>query len=377
MFKDAELDLTYPMKLPSSTIESEWLIEFPKIKYKRVCVLSGANASGKTALGKALCMINNYIDGRSVDQEGGEFNILNLPKLMYTKKSPALFYVEFLTPESGEMHQLVAQFDGEGLLEETYRVLRLRKSYSYSEASARLRETTAISHYKRKYHSYGISKPGFSSVAHSTGKLNILPAWNYQFSVAGSFERSEHQLHTKNTKIIKKFLCAFDSSISSVVAIDDDSYKIKFLNGESILYKNGQLLNRNRLSRGTLEAIEVAMFYVDILSWGKLEKNGVGKTYYLDEKLAYSHTEAEQAILNLLIETLPQNSQLFYTTHNYDILDMSLPAHSYTFLKKDTFSQITQPEKLGYNQNDRSLLGYVKNDVFGTLPNLDAINDLL
>ena len=78
-----------------------------------------------------------------------------------------------------------------------------------------------------------------------------------------------------------------------------------------------------------------------------------------------------------MIESLPRNSQLFYTTHNYDILEMNLPSHSYTFLKKDGYSEFIHPEKLGYNKNDRGLLSYVKNDVFGTRPNLDSIYNLL
>ena len=79
-----------------------------------------------------------------------------------------------------------------------------------------------------------------------------------------------------------------------------------------------------------------------------------------------------------------QDTDLFTLDHfnkwydlNYDILEMNLPSHSYTFLKKDGYSEFIHPEKLGYNKNDRGLLSYVKNDVFGTRPNLDSIYNLL
>jgi hypothetical protein len=93
--------------------------------------------------------------------------------------------------------------------------------------------------------------------------------------------------------------------------------------------------------------------------------------------MAYSHSEIEISILNLIIEKLKPNSQFFYTTHNYDILEMNLPNHSYTFMKKNKFIKVLHPGKLGYTKNDRGLLGYVKNDVFGTLPDTSKIEDFL
>lgn len=92
MFQDARLDLTYPRKLPSSTVENEWLEGFPKINFKRVLILSGANASGKTVFGKALCMINNYISGRNINQES---SWLDIKKMMFDKELPTTFEVEF------------------------------------------------------------------------------------------------------------------------------------------------------------------------------------------------------------------------------------------------------------------------------------------
>jgi hypothetical protein len=34
MFKDTEIDFTYPKKIKNSTIEGEYLAEFPNINYK-------------------------------------------------------------------------------------------------------------------------------------------------------------------------------------------------------------------------------------------------------------------------------------------------------------------------------------------------------
>jgi hypothetical protein len=46
-------------------------------------------------------------------------------------------------------------------------------------------------------------------------------------------------------------------------------------------------------------------------------------------------------------------------------------------MKKNKFIKVLHPEKLGYTKNDRGLLGYVKNDVFGTLPDTSKIEDFL
>ncbi|MDK7178494.1 hypothetical protein QP445_13820, partial [Micrococcus luteus] len=81
--------------------------------------------------------------------------------------------------------------------------------------------------------------------------------------------------------------------------------------------------------------------------------------------------------LSLLIAHLPRHAQLFYTTHNYDVLDMNLPVHSYVFMSKDEEgTSIVQPEQI-INKNDRSLLNYVKNNVFNTLPDMSKMELLL
>jgi AAA15 family ATPase/GTPase len=119
-----------------------------------------------------------------------------------------------------------------------------------------------------------------------------------------------------------------------------------------------------------LESVEVVNF-INFL----IKKDNA--TLFLDEKMAHSHSELEISMLNLMVEKLKGDSQLFYTSHNYDVLEMNLPSHSYVFMKKDEFVEVMHPEKLGYTKNDRSLFGFVKNDVFGTLPDTTKIEELL
>ena len=53
-FDNTELDLTIKREVKYSTIEHEFLEQSPSFRYKRVCILSGANASGKTSLGNIM-----------------------------------------------------------------------------------------------------------------------------------------------------------------------------------------------------------------------------------------------------------------------------------------------------------------------------------
>ncbi|MDC4350455.1 hypothetical protein NQ627_17385, partial [Acinetobacter baumannii] len=68
----------------------------------------------------------------------------------------------------------------------------------------------------------------------------------------------------------------------------------------------------------------------------------------------------------------------FYTTHNYDILDMNLPIHSYLFIKRDSnHNSIFIKAEDNFNKNDRSIINYVKNDVLCTLPDTYLIDELM
>ena len=84
-----------------------------------------------------------------------------------------------------------------------------------------------------------------------------------------------------------------------------------------------------------------------------------------------------------MIEGLRANDQLFFTSHNTDILDMNLPKHSFTFLHKDMndaecpISCISASQVL--KRNTDSLKNAVENDMFACAPSVDliyAIGDL-
>lgn len=65
-FRNFHLNLTYPKKIVGSCIEDEHLAERPNFRYKKVNIIMGANASGKTTLGHALMYIFNFLSKKAM-----------------------------------------------------------------------------------------------------------------------------------------------------------------------------------------------------------------------------------------------------------------------------------------------------------------------
>ena len=127
------------------------------------------------------------------------------------------------------------------------------------------------------------------------------------------------------------------------------------------------------LSSGTAEGIDVAVFLAAMLSKEKM-------FYYCDEHFSYIHSEIEKAIFGLMMERIQDNEQLIFTTHNMEMLDLNLPKHSYTFLKKEVMEDKCRVSAISASsllkKNTDSVRGAVDNDMFGTLPDLSMLTAL-
>lgn len=382
-FYDTSLDLTLKRKIINSTIPFEYLEECPKFRFKRVCILSGANASGKTSLGRVLHYIQQFI----------LYPNINLLNKVNDKEKKGIIRVEFVLPYTNSLHYLEIiqrkEHDSYPLI--TYAKIFIAKTDSASSARKKL-----MSYIEKKEHSkikgYFYTNKNNPETPYSFSDIRevISKNLNYYYMFSDNYETNKSDVLIEenghlSADILKTILTTFDPSISTVNEIRNEDglegYSIRFKNKDSVLInRTGDITNKERLSKGTFDAIQVTNFVSFIIEMTKLQKD-MGEyscgTYFLDEKMAYSHSELEQTIVNLIIQRMGRYSQFIYTTHNYDILDMNLPIHTFAFLKKEgDKAQFIQPE-YQFKKNDRSLLNYVQNNVFNIIPDTSLLDELL
>ena len=60
-FKNFRMNMAYPKKIVNSYIQDEYLDGYPNFRYKKVNILMGANATGKTSFGQMLMRVFNFI----------------------------------------------------------------------------------------------------------------------------------------------------------------------------------------------------------------------------------------------------------------------------------------------------------------------------
>lgn len=169
-----------------------------------------------------------------------------------------------------------------------------------------------------------------------------------------------------NLKILENMLMALDSSITDVVKSSDisDGYVIRSKNGDMFI-QAGNVVSKNILSSGTKAGLDIAYLVTSMFQ-------GIYDFFYCDEQFSFIHSDIEKTILSLIISLLKPNVQLFFTTHNLDVLEMNLPIHSFTFLKKKDNIEVVHPEKK-LKDTHFSLKEAVQNDVFNISPDIEKI----
>ncbi len=151
--------------------------------------------------------------------------------------------------------------------------------------------------------------------------------FQYPVDADGEYRLRDVKNPALYSAIMEKVLKSLDPAIDKVEPLTevDNSFVIRMEN-RSFILQDGELTNKAFLSSGTKAGIAVA----DILYSTKQEGRGL---YYCDEKFSYINSDTEKAAVSVMIDALGENEQLFFTTHNSDILDLPLPKHSFLFLK--------------------------------------------
>lgn len=351
-FKNFHINFTYPKKIVGSSIENEHLADRPNFRYKKVNIIMGANASGKTTFGHMLMNIFNFIEKKNYDL---------LSEAICDTARNASFCLDMVV-KSNTLYRIKCMIDPctkEKYLPEQFHV-EIRKEYirandSYESCTKRL-EAAA-----------------YTPADNYIDELEKIETLDWMFEYPEDTRRIL-QLPNKDKKfrfVLENILKALDPSILSVKISNDvkNAYVIH-LKDRAVILQHGERFTTDVLSSGTKAGVEVAR----IISGLMQEQYSF---YYCDEKFSYIHSDIEKAVLSLMIQYLRPNDQLFFTTHNTEVLDMDLPKHAFTFLRKDKedpdcpITSIDASSLL--KRNTDSLKNAVDNDLFSCSPAVDLI----
>ena len=355
VFNDFSLNLSYSKKPVNSVIADEYLAGRPNFRYKKLIVLMGANATGKTALGNALRSIFNFISRR-------EYAVIS--DLIENPRKVASFSID-LAFSDYQLFRINATFNPRNSSQEEYKSSdiqvnvkseKILKTDSYERCAARLSEKETI-----RFDSY---IQALESVPYLTWKFE-LPIF-----ISGKQRAVNPVAPDLYVRVLEKTLQALDPRIENIEKIKDtDNTFIIRYKTHSVLIKDGVVMEVEKLSSGTVEGIGIA----DLITAMKCRAMDF---LFCDEKFSHVHAASEKAFLSLLIELIGANQQLIFTTHNSDVLDMNLPLHSYAFLRRDEFDEnsVTCVFASEYiKKNTQSLKNAVENDLFLALPDTDRI----
>lgn len=354
-FRNFKMNLSYPKKIVGSYIVEEHLQNHPNFRYKKVNIIMGGNASGKTTLGYMICNIFNFIEKK---------NYATVTDEIGDTSRPASFLVDLVsaTDNMYRIHCLIHPMRGEEYTSEDVEVrvdaIAIGPKDSYESCVKKIKKQEA-SHCDSYIEELEKIEPLYWLFKHPNDTRSVI-----------SFPKDD----AKFPKVLEIILKALDPGIQKVepVAEVEDAYVVR-MNNKSVILQNGDFLATELLSSGTKSGVEVAGFVSKLI-------NGRHSFYYCDEKFSFIHSDIEKAILSLMIDSIKPNNQLFFTTHNTDVLDMNLPKHAFSFLKKDVVDEEHPIVCLNagdyLKRNTDSLRKAVENDLFSMAPATERIFDI-
>ncbi len=359
-FKNFHINFTYPKKIVGSFIDEEHLTERPNFRYKKVNIIMGANASGKTTLGFVLKDIFNFIR---------EKNINYLTKSVADNARKATFSIE-MAANNYVMYRVSCSigpiYEKGGGKEE--------RLVDFHVASTKIGKRDSYETCEEKLDLLTNQTDDFDALEELD---KIIPDlfWAFEHPSDTNLKLKLPINDSMLSEVLNKVLHSLDPSINRVERLENvkNAYVIRKEN-DDIVIQDGMPLDTAKLSSGTKAGVGISVILSALIQ-------GTGRIYYCDEKCSYIHTDMEKAILGVMIEALKPDEQLFFTTHNVDILEMDLPKHSFIFLKKDMMQTDAPIQCLSASdylkRNTDSLRKAVENDLFSIAPNTEEIYDLL
>lgn len=352
-FKNFHMNMSYPKKIVDSTIQTEYLKDRTNFRYKKVNIIMGGNATGKTSLGRILMYFMNYF-------RDGEYQ--RLVNLINNTNEPALLEVDFVTYENILYN---FKFNACAKNDEKYRDEDINISIIATDIG--------------KTDNYEMCKKRLLEDECRIVDFNEVDTNGWSFSYPRDVESNKRYKYIEDDSryvcILEKILKTLDPAIQNVSKSQEveNTYLIK-LGDRTVIIQDGRIHDVDVLSSGTKAGIDISYIIASIVC-------DMHDLYYCDELFSYVNSDIEKACLSIIIEKLDDRKQLFFTTHNTDVLDMQLPKHAFTFLKKDVNDK-DEPIKCVnaaqyLKRNTDSLKHAVENDLFCVAPEVERLYEIL
>lgn len=361
-FDDFEVCFSYPRKLGKSLIEGENLSSIPSFRYKKLNIFVGSNATGKTSL---LKCISSILDFLKTSEKGCIRSIVN-PFFDSSDIS-----VDFVSQSSKKdiLHRMkirtVNNKSQDFSIHVSHAFLELKQNDSYEKVMPTLNQ---IPDDYQDYLQVLSADERLSDQGHM-----LLPATEADFDCFYFQKPTSSSEAQEYLRILNAVLKTLDSSIREVnFSLDsDDAIVINHENDEKIIVQTGtRLTDIRRLSSGTKYGINLANIVYAI----KYHLNGI---YLIDEQFSYISSDIEVALLSTMVALLGDDEQIFFTTHNQNILSLGFPFHSFYFLRKDMEGErrsirISCASEME-NRNNVSPYNMYENDVFSSSADVSRI----
>lgn len=351
-FKNFHMNLSYPKKIVGSSIAEEHLAGYPNFRYKKVNIIMGGNASGKTTFGHMLMHIFNFIEKKNYEL---------LTDVINDRSQIASFTIDMVV-RGDYLYRVKCNI-----------AANTKEKYSPEDLNVEIRKERISRRDSYESCIKRLVEAEYVPAENYIEELERIEKLDWMFEYPRDNKRTL-QLPDKDERfraILENILKALDPAILSVeIATEIKHAYVIRLKERDLVLQHGEEFSTTVLSSGTKAGVEIARVISSL-------SQGFVSFCYCDEKFPYIHSDIERATLTLMIHMLSSNCQLFFTTHNTDILDMNLPKHSFTFLRKNLENNecpITSVDASSLlKRNTDSLKNAVENDLFLCAPAVDLV----
>ena len=357
-FNDFEINFSYPKKINNNLLGNEFHDEYNSFRFKKLNIFVGANASGKTSLIRAIWCVLYFLatsEGRT------------LSKIIDNNYDESLIEIDFLNELDGlsYLHRLTIKTINKENFEIKIadRKIKLSLGKSYENLIS-------------KFDSMPLEYTDYVEFL-SNNKFNIsfiteLPSTEEPFNKIRFVDGLNDNEKDEYLTILNNVLKTLDPSIKNVnKSLDsDDAFVIEHISNKKIIIQKGMDLSSIPiLSSGTKYGFNITNLLYSI----KYHKFGI---YLIDEQFPYVNSDVEASMLATMASLLGPNEQIFFTTHNTNILSLSFPIHSFYFLNKENNNVTVSCASKFENRNNISVKNMYDNDVFRTAPDVSKIYDI-